>query len=134
MSLEWSIFWIKTSSSSRQQSHRQQQQQNNISIYRKFSLTTAKLELGVLRQCRCLASHYFWSSLMASWSLRSKITGSALKLNWQCQNLNFFLKKTWSIFGANLLHLNLVLSNIPGCPFWLWLFHENLVIICCSSF
>ena len=28
------------------------------SLYRKFSLTE-KLELRVLRQCRCLASHYF---------------------------------------------------------------------------
>ena len=76
----------------------------------------------------CPASRHLCSDLgnWASWSFRSRITGSALKLNLQCQNWNFFGKKTWSIFEANLLHLNFVLSNIPGCPFWLWLFHAKL--------
>ena len=52
----------------------------------------------------------------ASWSLRSRITGSAPKLNFWVQNINFPWKKTWSNFGANLLHPNCDLSNITGCP------------------
>jgi hypothetical protein len=51
----------------------------------------------------------FWifnAGFWASWSLRSRITGSALKLNLQCQNWKFSGKKSWSIFGANLLHPN----------------------------
>ena len=49
----------------------------------------------------------FW----ASWSLRSRITGSLLE--------------------AKLLHLNFDLSNKTGCPIWLWpqiFFTQNLVL------
>ena len=42
----------------------------------------------------------------ASWSFKSRITGSRLKLNLQGHNLKLIGKKTWSIFGANLLHPN----------------------------
>ena len=50
----------------------------------------------------------------ASWSLRSRITGSGLKLNFWVQHINYLGKKTWMIFGANLLHPNSDLSNITG--------------------
>ena len=64
--------------------------------------------------------------IKASWSLRSRITGSALKLNFWVKHIHYSGKKTWSNFGANLLHPNCDLSNITGCPIRLWLFHAKL--------
>ena len=70
--------------------------------------------------------NFLYGTVRASWSLRSRITGSALKLNFWVQHINYSEKKTWSNFGANLLHPNCDLSNITGCPIRLWLFHAKL--------
>ncbi len=98
-------------------------------IYSKLAFekwTTPGTKSGVFRYCTFIRVQYRNVVWLASWSLRSRITGSALKLNLQCQNWKLFGKKTWNIFGANLLHPNFGLSNITGCFFWLWLFHAKL--------
>ncbi len=64
--------------------------------------------------------------LSASWSLRPRITGSRLKLNFWIQHINYSGKKTWSNFVANLHHPNFYLSNITGWPFKFRPFYAKL--------
>ena len=70
-------------------------------------------------------------SPMAEGLMKRKI--SEAKLDWIVEHIRLVLrgyfysgKKTWSNFGANLLHPNCDLSNITGCPIRLWLFHAKL--------
>ena len=72
--------------------------------------------------------------LSVGWSLRSRITGSRLKLNFWVQHINYSGKKTWSIFGANLLHPNFYLSNITGWPFRLRLSCKTKLLFVAAAF
>ena len=59
---------------------------------------------------------------LASCNIRSRITGSALKLNLQGKNFKSFEIKTLeAFFGANF-----DLLNTNGCVFWLSVFHAKV--------
>jgi hypothetical protein len=57
-----------------------------------------KLHLEILRSRKNYKYLKKKKHILASWSFRSRITGSALKLNFQGYNLKLLEKKTWSIF------------------------------------
>ena len=59
---------------------------------------------------------YFDPCSMASWSFRSRITGSALKLNLQVQNLKFFEKNLRAFLEQNCSTQIQLIRIPPGVP------------------